>query len=79
MLASACFHLVSTLFPYFCSSDQSLLSFLNSYFLNYSCMFTFYGLAIQGLKRGLVVSKRLIEVYIWLVVKCVNMIRAIVK
>ena len=30
----------------------------------------------QGLKRGLVVSKRLIEVCIWLVVKCVNMIRA---
>ena len=30
----------------------------------------------QGLKRGLVVSKRLIEVYIWLVVKCVNMITA---
>ena len=31
---------------------------------------------ISGAKRGLVVSKRLIEVYIWLVVKCVNMIRA---
>ena len=30
----------------------------------------------QGLKRGLVESKRLIEVYIWLVIKCVNMIRA---
>ena len=41
---------------------------------------TFFFLQIernnQGLKRGLVVSKRLIEVYIWLVVKCVNMIRA---
>ena len=31
---------------------------------------------ISGAKRGLVVSKRLNEVYIWLVVKCVNMIRA---
>ena len=30
-----------------------------------------------GAKKGaIVVSKRLIEVYIWLVIKCVNMIRA---
>ena len=33
----------------------------------------------RGYKRGLVVSKRLTEVYIWLVVKYVNMLRAIVE
>ena len=30
----------------------------------------------QGLKRGLVVSKRLIVAYIWLIVNLINLIRA---
>ena len=61
MLSSSFFHLVSLLFiamlasayfpPCFLtlySSDRSLLPFLKSWFLNYSCMFTFYGLAIAS-------------------------------
>ena len=43
MLASVSF---PPCFLTFYSSDRSLLSFLNLQFLNYSCMFTFYGLAI---------------------------------
>ena len=37
------------------------------------CMYVPIYLSTQGLKRGLVVSKRLIEVHIWLIV---NIIRA---
>ena len=43
MLASVSF---PSCFVTFYSSGQSLLPFLKSWFLNYSCMFTFYGLAI---------------------------------
>ena len=42
MLASACF--LPCLLTFY-SNDQSLFPFLKSWFLNYSCMFTFYGLA----------------------------------